>query len=110
MLEVQEFDMAITSFDLVIRKLPEFGRAYHGRGRAFMGDERYRLALDDFDKAIELDPNFPGTYIDRGKVYREQDDLKAAIGDWNMAIEVAHPIRHANLVSESKELLASVER
>lgn len=110
LLEVQEFDRAIAAFDLVIRKLPDFARAYHGRGQAFMGDERYELALEDFDKAIELDLNYPGTYIDRGKLFQEQGDIEAAVDDWLIVIQVAHPIRHAKLVSEAQELLASAGR
>lgn len=109
-MQIQELDRAIAAFDLVIRKLPEFGRAYYGRGQAFLADERYELALEDFDKAIELDPNFPGTYVDRGKLYQEQDDIDAAIEDWNVAIDMSDPIRHARLISEAEALLASVER
>ncbi|MCY4651640.1 MAG: hypothetical protein OXC95_00580, partial [Dehalococcoidia bacterium] len=43
LLEVQEFADAITAFDLVIRKLPDFGRAYYRRGLSFYGDERLEL-------------------------------------------------------------------
>ena len=109
LLQIQELDRAIAAFDLVIRKLPEFARAYYGRGQAFLADERYELALEDFGKAIELEPKFPGSYVDRGKVFQEQGDIDAAIEDWNMAIEVSDPIRHANQISEAEELLASVE-
>ncbi|MCH8310830.1 MAG: hypothetical protein IIB17_10110, partial [Chloroflexi bacterium] len=40
LLQIQELDRAIAAFDLVIRKLPEFARAYYGRGQAFLADER----------------------------------------------------------------------
>ena len=109
LLEVQEFDRAIAQFDLVIRKLPDFSRAFHGRGRAFFGDERYELALEDYDKAIELEPEFPGAYVDRGILREQQGNTESAVDDWNMAIEFADPIRHSGLISAVEKLLASVE-
>jgi tetratricopeptide (TPR) repeat protein len=109
-LQVQELDRAIAQFDLVIRKLPDFARAYHGRGQAFMADERYEFALEDFDKAIELEPEFPFSYLDRGKLYQIQGDMKAAIDDWNSVLETANSIRHESLIAEAEELLASADQ
>jgi tetratricopeptide (TPR) repeat protein len=103
-------DRAIGQFDLVIRKLPDFSRAYHGRGQAFMADERYELALEDFDKAIELEPEFPFSYLDRGKLYQIQENMEAAIDDWNSVLETANSIRHESLIAEAKDLLASADQ
>ena len=108
-MQVQEFDLAIAQFDLVLRKLPDFARAFYGRGKAFLGDERYDLALEDFDKAIELEPDFPGTYVERGKVYKERGNLEAAIADWETVIELADPVRHLEEIFEAVQLMESIK-
>ncbi len=108
LLEVQEFDDAITAFDLVIRKLPDFGRAYYRRGLAFYGDERLELALEDFDKAAELEPNYAGTYVARAKVHLDQDRKTDARADLEKAIEVANPIRDRNAIIEARLLLSGL--
>ena len=106
---MQEFDDAVTAFDLVIRKLPDFSRAYYGRGRAFHGDERVDFALEDFAKAIELEPGYPDTYVARAVIYLEQDNRADAKADLQKAIEVANNIRDADVIAAAKRLLARLD-
>ena len=105
LLEVQEFKDAITAFDLVIRKVPDFGRAYYYRGRAFEGDERIELAMEDYTKAIELEPTFPDTYVVRAGAYVEMGEREKARADLERALEVANPIRDAELIRLVRTLL-----
>ncbi len=109
LLEVQEFDDAVTAFDLVIRKLPDFSRAYYGRGRAFHGDERVDLALEDFATAIDLEPDFPGTYVARALIYVEQENREGARADLETALEVANEIRDAGIIAAARRLLAELK-
>ena len=105
LLEVQEFKDAITAFDLVIRKVPDFGRAYYYRGLAFEGDERMEPAMEDYAKAIELEPTFPYTYVVRAGAYLEMGEREKARADFEMALEVANPIRDADLIRLIRSLL-----
>lgn len=105
LLEVQEFKDAITAFDLVIRKVPDFGRAYYYRGLAFEGDERMELAMEDYAKAIELEPTFPDTYVIRARAHLEMGEREKARADFEKALEVANPIRDAELIRVVRALL-----
>ena len=108
LLRVQEFDDAVTAFDLVIRKLPDFGRAYYGRGQAFHGDERPELALEDFATSIELEPDHPGAYIARAKLYLERNQREEARTDLRTALEVANPIRDWMHIAEAEQIVANL--
>ena len=105
---MQEFDDAITAFDLVIRKLPDFGRAYYRRGLAFYGDERLELALEDFDRAVELEPDYARTYVARAKLYIDEGNTAGARADLEKALEVANPIRDGNAITEARRLLSGL--
>ena len=105
LLEVQEFKDAITAFDLVIRKVPDFGRAYYYRGLAFEGDERMEPAMEDYAKAIELEPTFPYTYVVRAGAYLEMGEREKARADFEKALEAANPIRDAELIQIVRTLL-----
>ena len=108
LLEVQEFDDAVTAFDLVIRKLPDFGRAYYGRGKAFYGDERPELALEDFETSIRLEPDHPGAYIARAKLYLDRGQRDDARDDLEEALEVANPIRDWLHIAEAEMMIADL--
>ena len=108
LLEIQEFDDAVMAFDLVIRKLPDFGRAYYGRGKAFYGDERPKLALEDFETSIRLEPDHPGAYIARAKLYRDMDQRDDALMDLDKALEIANPIRDWQHIAEAERMIADL--
>ena len=108
LLEIQEFDDAVTAFDLVIRKLPDFGRAYYGRGKAFYGDERPELALEDFETSIRLEPDHPGAYIARAKLHLDGDLRTDALADLQKALEVANPIRDWQHIAEAERMIADL--
>ena len=108
LLEIQEFDDAVTAFDLVIRKLPDFGRAYYGRGKAFYGDERTELALEDFETSIRLEPDHPGAFIARAKLHLDRDQREDARSDLDMALAVANPIRDWQHIAEAEKMIADL--
>ena len=108
LLEIQEFDDAVTAFDLVIRKLPDFGRAYYGRGKAFYGDERPELALEDFATSIKFEPDHPGAYIARAKLYLDRDQMEDAREDLRTSLEVANPIRDWFHIREAEQMIADL--
>ena len=110
LLEIQEFDRSIAAFGLVIRKLPNFGRASHGRGLAYFGDERFELAMEDFDTAIKLDSDFPGAYVDRARLHIELGDADAAVIDLELAILLYHPVREGPQLAAARDILDSIRR
>ncbi|MCL0028924.1 tetratricopeptide repeat protein [Dehalococcoidia bacterium] len=110
LLQVQEYDDSVAAFGLVIRKLPDFGRAYRGRALAYFGDERYRLAMEDFDTAISLEPDFAETYVDRARLHIELGDTQAAITNLEMALKAFHPVRESRQLVETLNLLDSIRK
>lgn len=108
LLEVQEFDDSIAAFGLVIRKLPEFARAYHGRGLAFYGDERLGLALEDFDTAIGLEPEYGPTYVARARLYIDEGETAKAVADLETALSVFSPVREGREIAAVRALLDSI--
>ena len=108
LLEIEEWDSSIAAFGLVIRRLPDFAKAYHGRGLAFYGDERPERALEDLDQAIELDPDLAGPYKDRAVIYSDQGKTEAAIADLQKAVSLYDPVREARGLLEARQLLGQL--
>ena len=90
LLQAAQYEEAIPQFGIVIRVLPDFAQAYHGRGLAYYRSEtpQEELALEDFTKAIELKPDFADAYRNRGVLYINRSDLRRAAADLQMALEL----------------------
>ena len=105
-------DEAVPQFSIVIRMLPDFAQAYHGRGLAYFRSEEHpsiQNALEDFNTAIEKDPELGDAYISRALLYIEEEDEEAAIADLEKAISVYHEIRQAREIAAAKALLEQVK-
>ena len=81
LLDSAQWPEAVQEFDIVIRVLPEFAQAYHGRGLAFYNDEKEELALEDFTKAIELKPDFADAYRNRGVLHLNVRRIPEGVAD-----------------------------
>ena len=88
LLEAAQWEDAIPAFGLVIRRLPEYARAYYGRGLAYYKEEHLDLALEDFDRAIELKPDLARVYADRGVLHKDEGRTPEAIADLQRALEL----------------------
>ena len=108
LLEIQEFDDSIAAYGLVIRKLPEFARAYYGRGLAFYGDERSALALEDFDTAIDLEPEHGPAYVARARIYVDEGETDKAVADLEKALTVFSPVREGREIAATQAMLDSI--
>ena len=88
LLDAAQYEEAIPQFDLVIRVLPDFALAYHGRALAFYQRElpSPELALEDLDRAIELDPDFADAYRNRGVLRRNEGDVNGGVDDLQKAL------------------------
>lgn len=60
LMDMNQFDPAISNLSLAISRDPQLAEAYLARGRAFMKKQSYRQALEDLLQAAELGPDLPG--------------------------------------------------
>ena len=90
---VEEYNDAITSFNMVIKRLPEIALGYKARGGAYYGLEKYDRAIEDLEKAIEIDPDIGGAYLYLGLIYLAQDNKPQAKIELQKAITLIHPVR-----------------
>ena len=106
--EVEEYDDSVSAYGQVIRRLPYFAEAYHGRALAYHKDERVGLAMEDLDKAIELKPDFAQAYKDRAAILQEMGETQKAIADLERAVEYFHPVREFRQLAEARKELAAL--
>lgn len=88
LIEAAQWKDAIGAFGLVIRRLPEYGRAYFGRGLAYYNEEQLAPALEDFDRAIELEPTLAQAYKQRGMLHRDEGRTELAVSDLERALDL----------------------
>ena len=80
------YEEAIPRFSLVLRVLPEFAQAYHGRGLAYAHEEHLDLAVEDFDSAIRFKDDFGDAYRNRGVVLGQLGRNDEAVSDLERAV------------------------
>jgi tetratricopeptide (TPR) repeat protein len=107
LLNAAQYDEAVSSFDMVIRVLPEMAKAYHYRGLAHYNEERFELALEDFVKAIELKPVFPEAFRNRGVLHLNQGNLRQGIEDLEEAIRLFENQGNLFAAAEAQSILLS---
>lgn len=90
---VEEYNDAITSFNMVIKRLPQLALGYKARGGAYYELEKYDRAKEDLEKAIDIDPNIGGAYLYLGLVYLAQENQSQAKVELEKAMRLIHPIR-----------------
>ena len=105
LIEAAQWKDAIGAFGLVIRRLPEYGRAYFGRGLAYYNEEQLAPALEDFDKAIELEPTLAQAYKQRGMLHRDEGRTELAVSDLERALDLYQRRGHLTRAVEVAQLL-----
>ena len=100
-----EYKDAIAAYSHVLRIMPDFALAYHGRGVAYHEEEQFKKALKDFDSAIKSDPLLARAYKSRALTYLEMGDEKNSLTDLNMALSLYHSRRDALDIVEARILL-----
>ena len=88
LLNAAQYEEAISSFDIVLRVLPDLAIAYNYRGVAYYHEEQYDLALENFDKAIELKKTSPTPFLNRSALHRKLGNTRLAIQDLEVALEL----------------------
>ena len=78
-MEKDEFNLAITDFDIAIQNDENNTLAYYNRGISYALKRDYERALSDFNRIIKIDPNHALAYYARGGIYLYElkDKIKA---------------------------------
>ena len=105
LLGVAEYEAAVQQFDIVIRVLPDFPLAYHGRGLAFYNDEHLELALEDFNKAIELKSDFAEAYRNRGVLHLNKGSIREGIADLEKALSLFQEQGNNPMADDVRQIL-----
>ncbi|GEM_PF-1909067 len=85
---LEDYEGAISDFDLAISFENDLARAYNNRGvaKANLGD--YAGAILDYDQAIAIDPEYAFAYNNRGVAKADLGDYAGAILDYDEAIAI----------------------
>lgn len=88
LLEQQNYQAAIESFNKAIELDPNYALAFNDRGVANYHLNNLQTAQEDYSKAIELDPNYAYAYHNRGIVSVDLNQNNEALADFNRSIEL----------------------
>ena len=93
----------------MIRRLPDFAEAYHGRGLAYYHNEQEPLALEDFTKAIELKPQFADAYRNRAVTYLNRGEVRKAVLDLTAAMALFQEKGDLRAVEDIRRMIGQTE-
>ena len=103
-----QYEESIPQFDVVIRLVPDFAEAYHGRGLAYYNEDQIDRALEDFDKAIELKANYADAYRNRGVLYTNRGQITLGVPDLRRALELYEEKGEEERAADVRRLLSGV--
>ncbi len=103
-----QYEESIPQFDVVIRLVPDFAEAYHGRGLAYYNEDQIDRALEDFDKAIELKADFADAYRNRGVLYTNRGQMALGVPDLRRALELYEEKDDEARAADVRRLLSGV--
>ena len=85
-----QYNQAITSYTLAIKRSPKLAEAYLLRGEAYGRKAKpdLNLAIADFSKVITLKPRSALGYQNRGVAYAQKGQFDKALADLNKAIKL----------------------
>ncbi len=81
-----DYDKAIATYALMIKRKPKDANAYFNRGLAYKNTGLADRALADYDAAIRLDPSHQKAYLDRGNIRYQRGFYSDAIRDYMNAL------------------------
>ncbi len=77
-----EEDMAITKYDTVLARHPEYPLARNNRGVLLYNQKKYLEAIEDFNVKLEMSPQDTSILKARAKAYLKTDQLEKANRDY----------------------------
>ncbi|MDD3875680.1 MAG: tetratricopeptide repeat protein [Bacteroidales bacterium] len=85
---LEDFESAISDFDMAISLNPNFFEAYNNRGIAKKETGDYSGAIDDYKMASNINPNYAEAFFNRGSIRGEMGDDSMAIANYSKSIEI----------------------
>ncbi|MFB2834498.1 protein kinase domain-containing protein [Floridanema evergladense] len=83
----KKFEEAIASYEQILKKMPEFYRAWHQKGKALFKSGKYQEAIASFEEAIKIHPKYYNSYYEIGNVLMKLNQYEAAISNYEKAIQ-----------------------
>lgn len=84
----KKFQEAIASYDAIIKKMPEFYRAWHQKGKALAKWGKYQEAIESFQEAIKINPKYYNSLYEIGNVLMELHQYESAISKYEKALQI----------------------
>jgi tetratricopeptide (TPR) repeat protein len=85
---LEQFEKALSDFDVAIAVNPHWALPLAGRGAAHVALGDSSAAIDDFDKAIHLEPGEAALYANRGQLHHQRGELVTAKQDLDAAVRL----------------------
>ena len=79
---------AIAAYDHALQIDPQYAKAYHNRGVAYLALEDFDHAIVDFGHALQFDPTLAPAFYNRGRAQFYKADFKQAVSDFGEAIRL----------------------
>ncbi|WP_414623086.1 tetratricopeptide repeat protein [Calothrix sp. CCY 0018] len=88
LIELKDYQEAITAYDQAININPNYSRAWYHRGIALRQLKKYEKAIASYDQVIKIKPDDYQAWYSRGLVLDELDRNQEAISSFDRAIEI----------------------
>ena len=82
-IKLDNYQAALSDFNLAIERNPDFYDAYLGRATIYSKEEVYQKAIEDIDEALALTADYPAASFRRGSIKGELGDYEEAIKDFD---------------------------
>lgn len=86
LIEEQQYNLALSDLNEVIRHDPTCAMAFYFRGYIFISLGENGSAVADLGEAIRIEPNKWDSYMLRASVFHQQGDLDQALDDYTQVI------------------------
>ena len=77
-MHTEQYGLARSQFNMVIRLEPQSAYGYYGLGQTLAKEGSYERAIEQFDKAIRYDREFSDAYLEKGYAYADMGELDKA--------------------------------
>ena len=108
-LRAEEYNDAINTFTMVIKRMPNLAIAYKGRAAAYYGAERLDLAEEDLNKALDIDIDLGGAYLYLGLIHRDRGNAEEARKNFLKAVNLIHKVRESWDFNKAQDSLRDLE-
>ena len=97
--KLKKFDLALRSWDDVIKLKPNNAEAYNNKGNILFLLEKYEASIESFKEAIKIKPDYADAYNNLGNPLWKQKKIDESLLSYKKAIEINpnHPEAHNNL-------------